>query len=153
MVAEDDRGGLVGRKLAQGSEQLTTFRHRCRVFARAGTAEPSHKLAHLAHSLLPQVVVGDVDGNPVQPRLGRRLGFPRAPRLEGPDEGVMRAVLGLGTIAEDSIDRVENPIEARLVEAVEVFNRSCCVLRYGQLPYDGHAANILLSISKFLISR
>lgn len=58
-----------------------------------------------------------------------------------------RAVLRRCWIAQDAVEGVKNPVEARLIEAVEVLDRSRCVLQlsHGQQRYDGRAPDILLS--------
>jgi len=147
VVPQHNCRGLIGRKLAQGAKQVAALRELGGVLAWRRAAEPSHQLTDLPHASLSKVVVGDIDCNSVQPRFRRGIRFPRLPGFERPDEGVMRAVLGCGPITEDPVDRVEDPIEARLIQAIEVFDGSRFVLQleHGQQPYDGGAADILLA--------
>jgi hypothetical protein len=109
VVAQDQGRRLLGRQLAQGSNQVGLL-SQCRgVGRRGGAAEAADDLAGLPEVLVPPIRDRDVDGNPVQPGLCRGLGTPRLPALVGALEGILGAVLGGRAIPQQGDQGAQDP--------------------------------------------
>jgi hypothetical protein len=74
--------------------------------------------------MTPAIRDGDVDRDPVQPRLDRCVRAPRAPAPVSAFEGVLRAILGRCAIGQQADQGAEDPAVRVPVEPLEVRLRS-----------------------------
>jgi hypothetical protein len=118
-VTQDQRGRLLGGQAAKLTEQVRTDADLGGVLL-AWPAEPPDDLPDLPQPLSAQVRDGDVDRDPVQPGLCRRVLLPALPRVEGPQKCLLGAVLGRSPVFEQSQKGSEDSRVALAVEAVEV---------------------------------
>jgi hypothetical protein len=119
-MAQDEDSRLLGRKAPDLADHLAVEDPLGRIgFNRP--AEAPDQLADLAQASLAHEGEGGVQGDPMDPGLGRGVGLPPRPSAEGLQKGVLCAVLRARRITQHGGKRVENPRIRLLVELVEVF--------------------------------
>lgn len=130
VMAEDDHGRLLGRKPAKCRKQIRALCQHGGVGRRRRPAEPPDDGSDLAEVIAPSCRDGHVDGNAVQPGLGRCVRTPSAPTPKGTLERLLSAVFGGGAITQQTEQR---PVDVRIrgpIEALEV--------RLGSRPVVGN---------------
>ena len=124
VVAQDQSCRLLGRKLLQSADQIRSLGERGWIGRRRRPAKAPDQFASLAQPMTPSIRDGDVDRDPVQPRLDRRVRAPRAPAPESAFESVLRAILGRCAIGQQADQGAEDPAVRVPVEPLEVRLRS-----------------------------
>src|SRR5512132_404670 len=118
VVSKNDEGGIARWKAPERIGE----RHRSLGIVPVelgATPSPEH-LAHPAQTFPSPVGARHVERDAVDPRFGRRLGFPAAPRSIGADESLLSALLGGRRVAADPGEREEDPLVAVAEQPVEV---------------------------------
>jgi len=123
-VPKDDGRRKLGRKRAQGVEQIRPQRVVGRIGRRGGPPEAAQDLAHRPELRRSPVRDRSVDRDPVDPRFGRCFRPPAAPGVEGLHESVLRAILSRRRIAEQRRQRPVHPRIRHPVQAVEILSRA-----------------------------
>ena len=127
-MAQDQGRRLLGRQLAQGSNQVRSLSQDRRVGRWRGPAEAADDLAGMPEVLVPAIRDRDVDGYPVQPGFRGGVGTPRLPALVGALEGILRAVLGDRPVAQEGDQGAQDPPVRGPVEALEIRLRTGLVI-------------------------
>src|ERR1700719_805715 len=91
--------------------------------------EAAEHLTERSQSLAAAVGDRHVEREPAQPRFRRGIGTPLRPRLERLDEGILRALLGRRSVAQDADEHAKDTSVAVAVEAVEILERARLVSR------------------------
>jgi hypothetical protein len=128
VVAQDKGRRLLGRQLPQGPNQIGALGQDPGVGRWGGPAEPADDLTGLPETLVPAVGDRDVDGDPVQPRLRRRVGTPRLPALVGALECILGAVFGRRLIPQQRDQGAKDPPVRVPVQALEIRLRARLVI-------------------------
>jgi hypothetical protein len=128
VVAQDQGRRLLGRQLAQSPKQVGAFGQDRGVGRWGGPAEAPDDLTGLPETLMPAIGDRDVDGDPVEPGLRRRVGTPRLPALVGALEGILRAVLGCRPIPQQGDQGAQDPPVRAPVQAFEIRLRTGLVI-------------------------
>ena len=79
-----------------------------------------NNLSDRTHPLAPAMRDRHVDGDPMEPRLGRGIGAPPWPRTQRSYERFLDTILGRRQVPKDAQDRAQYPVVAVAIEAVEV---------------------------------
>jgi uncharacterized HhH-GPD family protein len=133
-VPEHDGRRKLGRKRTHGVEQIRVCRLLSWIGRRGGPAEPAHDFGHGAQPRRSPVGDRTVHRDPVHPGLGRGLGAPAAPGVEGLDERVLRAILRRRGIAQQSRERPVHAGVSHPIEAVEILSRAgAVVVRHSEM--------------------
>src|SRR5262245_44250137 len=121
---EDQDHPLVVTEGAQRAEQLVVGKHLREWVGggyRVGGAVEGHQ-ADLAAT--PQPIAADVDQDPVEPCVETGRVAQRGSGAPGPDQRILRGVLGFSVIAEDQAGQPERPIQATVGEFQNALGRS-----------------------------
>src|SRR5579872_904759 len=128
VVPEDERRGLLWRQLLERAHEIGALRRGARIGRRGRPSQASHDLTSLAKPLVAAVGDRQVDRDPVQPGLDRRV---RAPGLPAPVSalvGLLGAVFGRRLVADDRDQRAEDAAVGVAVQPFEVGFRTWFVM-------------------------